>query len=316
MSDTHTTWNDGSGHSVSIVIRTRNCARDLEHCLTAIGRQSYSKDQLPETIVVDNESTDDSADVARRFGCEVVSISRSEFSWGRALNWGIERAKGDVVILLSADVEPVNDHWLSEMITPFGGPQVATVYARQIPRSNAPVDERARLSKTFPVESKQFDSSDTDVMSTGRGLIASNACAAIRRSCWVELPYDEEIEGAEEVAWTLGQLRAGRTVRYSANAVVYHSHYEPATRHAYRIWELFVKNQRLAGRRTGIGSTLWAAGSQVKRRLVSLLTVDAPFVVRLRDFVRLPAEVGAFLSIAAIEGCGVNPKTVRNFMWK
>ncbi len=85
---------------ISVVIPVRNSARDLERCLQAL-RRSRSGDY--ECIVVDDGSTDASAQVAERFGCQVI---RCETSRGPAAarNRGVREAKGDILFFIDADV--------------------------------------------------------------------------------------------------------------------------------------------------------------------------------------------------------------------
>ena len=57
-----------------------------------------------EEIVVDDASTDDSAEVIQSYGDDVVSVSFAENrGQAAALNAGIEVATGDVVLLLDSD---------------------------------------------------------------------------------------------------------------------------------------------------------------------------------------------------------------------
>ena len=49
---------------ISIIIRTKNEERWIAHCLSSIFIQDYSNF---EVIVVDNESTDHTIEVAKRF---------------------------------------------------------------------------------------------------------------------------------------------------------------------------------------------------------------------------------------------------------
>lgn len=55
--------------SVSVVIPVRDDAEELEKCLALLARQSV---RPFEVVVVDNGSTDASAEVARRWGAVVV----------------------------------------------------------------------------------------------------------------------------------------------------------------------------------------------------------------------------------------------------
>ncbi len=58
---------------------------------------------IDEIIVVDDGSTDDTAVVARNVGAEVVALLRNSGK-GSAMNAGIAAAKGDILLLLDADL--------------------------------------------------------------------------------------------------------------------------------------------------------------------------------------------------------------------
>jgi glycosyltransferase involved in cell wall biosynthesis len=87
--------------SVSVVIPVRDDAEHLRRCLRALAAQSRPADEL---VVVDNGSTDDSAEVARTAG----AVVRTEPVRGiaRASSLGYDTATGDVIVRLDADSVP------------------------------------------------------------------------------------------------------------------------------------------------------------------------------------------------------------------
>ena len=113
---------------ISIIIRTKNEAAWIRRCLTAASLQDYPRREI---VVVDNESDDGTSDVIRQFDCKVIPISDAEFSYGRALNRGIQASKGDFLVCLSGHCVPVHNKWLDRLIVNFGPPQVGAVYGRQ-----------------------------------------------------------------------------------------------------------------------------------------------------------------------------------------
>lgn len=90
--------------SLSVVIATWNGSAHLGPCLDSLARQEFSP---LETIVVDNGSTDGSADVAHARGATVL---RNDLNLGFAVanNQGVEAAHGEFVLFLNDDtvVEP------------------------------------------------------------------------------------------------------------------------------------------------------------------------------------------------------------------
>lgn len=94
---------------VSIVIPCLDEEDTLENCLR-IAREAIEKSRLnAEIIVADNNSTDNSAQIARRNGARVVLIK--EKGYGHALMGGIAAAKGKFIVMGDAD----ESHDLSEI---------------------------------------------------------------------------------------------------------------------------------------------------------------------------------------------------------
>lgn len=300
---------------VSGLVRVRNNGDDLQRCLEGFRQQVLPENASLELVVVDNESTDHSVEVARQFGAKVVPISTSQFSWGRALNVGIQEATGTLVAILSSDAYPANPYWLAEMVRPFEDPQVAAVYGRQIPRSDAPVDEQVRLQNHFKETSVEVDHVPDNFSADGGGLSVSNACAAIRRNLWEKLPYDERMAGGEEGVWTYEHLKQRYKVVYQASACVYHSHKDSILRFAWRIWELLKKSTQLNRQKMHSGTILYAGLSLAKRRILNCCRPSVTFGSRIVGLLRLPFEITALYSIAIVDRKKSGDPAIRSFFW-
>lgn len=89
---------------VSVVVPLYNHARDLPLCLNALLSQS---EQPAEIIIVDDASTDNGAAVARQFAdqhaCIELLTHPTNSGAPAALNTGLERASGDLVLFAGAD---------------------------------------------------------------------------------------------------------------------------------------------------------------------------------------------------------------------
>jgi glycosyltransferase involved in cell wall biosynthesis len=86
--------------SVSVVIPTYNCGRYLADCLESFMEQSAR----PEVIVVDDGSTDGTADLKERFDGPVRWLSHDVNRGANAArNTGLEVARGDWVLFADAD---------------------------------------------------------------------------------------------------------------------------------------------------------------------------------------------------------------------
>ncbi|MFN8624529.1 MAG: glycosyltransferase family A protein [Candidatus Binatia bacterium] len=85
---------------LSVIIPVHNGAHFLDRCLGSLGRSRFGD---YECIVVDDASTDASGAVALRHGASVVTLVRNGGP-ARARNVGAQRAGGEILLFLDADV--------------------------------------------------------------------------------------------------------------------------------------------------------------------------------------------------------------------
>jgi glycosyltransferase involved in cell wall biosynthesis len=83
---------------VSVVIPAYNEEKYLPQALSSLRQQSHKDFEL---LVVDNNSTDATKDIARKFGATVITEDRQGYVY--ALSRGLREAKGDVVAVMDAD---------------------------------------------------------------------------------------------------------------------------------------------------------------------------------------------------------------------
>ena len=107
---------------VSVTLVTYNSGRFIRRCLESVLEQNY---QHLEVTVIDNASTDGTADALVERGHTVVTGPNMGVCWNknRALFYLYEVAKCDVILLLEDDTFPTKDGWESVWIqaaTKFG----------------------------------------------------------------------------------------------------------------------------------------------------------------------------------------------------
>jgi rhamnosyltransferase len=209
--------------TVSIVIRALNEADHLPALFSGLLRQTRQPDQA---VVVDSGSVDDTVAIARAHGADVVHIRPEDFSFGRALNLGCAATFGEIIVVVSAHVYPLDEKWLELLVAPFERADIGLVYGGQTGDSRSHFSELELLRKWFP------DVSDDDQQSP----FCNNANCAVRAKAWRALPYDETLTGLEDLDWAKRALAAGWKVAYQAGARVAHIHNEPfaKTRTRYR----------------------------------------------------------------------------------
>ncbi len=201
----------------SIVIRCYNEEKHIGKLLEGVMHQTVRN---PEIIVVDSGSTDGTLDVVAGYPAHVIHVTPEEFSFGGALNRGCAATSADVVVIASAHVYPVYQDWLERLLTPFTDPRVALAYGKQRGDQRTKYSERQVFATWFgeqPNESQDHP-------------FCNNANAAIRRSLWERLPYDESLTGLEDIAWARAAMGLGYRIVYEPAAEVVHVHEETAAR--------------------------------------------------------------------------------------
>ncbi len=93
----------GATHMVSIVLPAYNSAEDLVETLGELERQSYREKEI---IIVDDGSTDKTAEIATAFAAnrtEVSVLRTAHFGASHARNSGFKAARGDIVFFSETD---------------------------------------------------------------------------------------------------------------------------------------------------------------------------------------------------------------------
>jgi len=86
---------------LSFIVPAYNEAHELPQTLAAIRAASHASKQPHEIIVVDDDSTDATAEIARNAGATIVSVCRRQIAAVR--NAGAKTARGDVLFFVDAD---------------------------------------------------------------------------------------------------------------------------------------------------------------------------------------------------------------------
>lgn len=94
---------DPSGEPlVTVLIDTYNYAHFIARAIDSVLEQTYPVSRI-DLVVVDDGSTDDTAEVVRRYGERVRYVYKPNGGQASTLNEGFRQARGEIICLLDAD---------------------------------------------------------------------------------------------------------------------------------------------------------------------------------------------------------------------
>ena len=230
--------------AVSIVIVSFNARSDLERCLESL--RAAPPQASHEILVVDNRSTDGSAESARRFSAVRVIQQETNAGFARANNAGIRASTGTALLLLNSDtiVPPGAIDRLLRVLD--AEPDVAIVGPRLVDRSGhaepsfgrmiGPLNEwrQKRMARSGNVESATRQRHYPDWV--------TGACLLVRRvdAEAVGLLDERYFMYAEDVDFCAAVRARGRRVLFTPEVEIVHLRGRSAaaapaeTRDAYR----------------------------------------------------------------------------------
>jgi glycosyltransferase involved in cell wall biosynthesis len=193
--------------STTVVIPAYNAERTIGRVLEALADQDPAPD---EVIVVDDGSTDRTAELASARGARVVRTERHGYAGG-ARNHGWDQARGDVVVFLDSDAVP-QPGWGSGLARALGEFPGAIVGCARTFSARTAWGWVAHLQVETPYLPRGGP----------RELpFVSSFCMAVPRSAPVR--WDESY-GGEDAVFCVDALEAGLRLVFDPRFHAYHDH--------------------------------------------------------------------------------------------
>ena len=204
--------------SLSVVVPVRNGGRNFERCLCRL-RASLLTDF--ELIVVDDGSTDDSADLARKAGAIVVRNAAPQGP-AAARNRGAQAATAPLIFFLDADVA-VHSQTLARALARFeGDPELAALFGSydDTPAAPGPVSQYRNLLHHFVHQQGHFVDEIRPAHTFWTG------CGTIRREVFLEFGgFDPRLyprPAIEDIELGYRLTRAGHRIVLARDVLVTH----------------------------------------------------------------------------------------------
>lgn len=199
---------------ISVIVVTRNRSNDLRICLDSLLIQDY-KDF--EVILVDNGSTDDTAEVIQAYSDKRLKSYPSNFNLGvcGGRNRALRKCKGEIIVVLDDDIEIMESSLLSNVADRLRiDKTIGALAFRIVDYKTGKVDR-----KFFPSRNKNRGKDDefetTWVIGAGHAFTreALDSVGFYRDFC----PY-----GSEEYDFSLRLLNKGYRIIFYPRATVIH----------------------------------------------------------------------------------------------
>lgn len=197
---------------VSIIIPHFNNNRRLEKTLEALSVQDYPRDKY-EVIVVDNGSDRSPEELVKRFSCTLLNETTYLNSPYSARNRGIEKARGDIIVLLDSTCVPYRANWLQEGMAMLINSGADIVSGNIVYEFGSEIPATAELwDSIFGVNAKK---------AIEKNNYAPGGCLFIRRSLFDTLGmFEEGIRSGGDYALTNKAVRNGYKLIYCENVIV------------------------------------------------------------------------------------------------
>jgi glucosyl-3-phosphoglycerate synthase len=214
---------------VSVIVPAHNEAKHISTVLQA----ARAAQEVDEIIVVDDGSQDDTSAVARRTQVTVVRHEKNRGK-GAAMRTGRDRARGDVLVFLDADLKNVTPSRIRRIVGPFrrGCDFVKTRFDRRGGRVTR-LTAQPLLGHFFPEIGKSFeqplsgqigitkrlmrrlDLEDDSGVDVGLLIDACEKGAEVREVYFGRLEHDErELKDLEASARAVSRTILDRAHRY------------------------------------------------------------------------------------------------------
>ena len=224
---------------VSVIIPNKDHRQDLDLCIRSISERATYKNL--EFIVVENNSTEPETfayyeKIQKEFPNVRVVRWEREFNYSAIKNFGVTFAKGEYLLFLNNDTEPIEPRFIEEMLGLCQRDDVGIVGARllyqddTIQHAGVVVGFGGIAGHTFIGLHKAENSYFHRAMSTQDYSAVTAACMMSKKSIFQQVGgFTEELAVAfNDIDYCMKVRAAGKLVVYNPYALLYH--YESKSR--------------------------------------------------------------------------------------
>lgn len=235
----HVNYKIKGNPKVSIVIPNMDHIEDLSKCIESILKSTYFNYEI---VIVENNSKQKATfeyyeKISSKY--KQIKIAKFEinyFNYSAIVNFGVENATGEYVILLNNDIEIISEDWIEQMLMYAQRPDVGICGAklyfsdRTIQHAGVTIGTRGLAGHRFR-EMGEEEYNDRDYINIVQDLSAvTAACFMVRKQLYIDLlGFDEKLAVAfNDVDFCLKVRTAKYLIVYNPFVEAYH--YESKSR--------------------------------------------------------------------------------------
>ena len=267
--------------NVSIIICSYNRCRSLAKALESIAATTFSDGREWEVLVVDNNSNDQTYEVAegfcRRYPNRFRYLFEPKQGKSHALNTGIQEARGEVLAFTDDDVT-VEPTWLQNLTAHLHGSEWVGAGGRICPEKEVSLPHWLTLTGPHSMAGLLvlFDrgsvAGELPVPPFGANMAFRKAVFESQGGFRSDLGPPPKLRG-EDTDLCLRVMKSGGRLRYEPSAVVYHEMPENRLTKAYFLTWWFGHGRTMIRLRDmrppvrGIPADYWGVANRVLRML-------------------------------------------------
>ena len=235
----HITYTIKGNPKISIVIPNKDHIEDLKKCINSIQKSTYKNYEIiivennsekPETFTYYEEITKENDQI------KIAKLEINYFNYSSIVNFGVENAKGEYIILLNNDIEIITPNWIEQMLMYVQRPDVGICGAklyfsdRTIQHAGVTIGTRGLAGHRFR-EMSESEYHSRDYINIVQNLSAvTAACFMVRKQLYIDLlGFDEKLAVAfNDVDFCLKVRNAKYLIIYNPFVEAYH--YESKSR--------------------------------------------------------------------------------------
>jgi rhamnosyltransferase len=223
-----------------------------------IGKLKNQICQPNQVVVVDSGSKDGSLSLSQRAGFTLLHVQAQDFNHGGTRQWALDQAlsqsrgqleEPEFVVFLTQDALLATQDALQDLLLAFQDQQVAATYGRQIAKPQSSWLEVHARAFNYPESSRTVQLKDKESLGI-KACFLSNSFAAYRlQALQSQGGFPTNLPLGEDTYIAAKLLLSGKSLRYQASSVVYHSHnynlqqdfqrmFDTGVFHAQNLWLL------------------------------------------------------------------------------